>query len=367
MDVKTNRDAGESTLVEDIYAAALGDLSWKSVLHGVRQHTDAQFVGLLTLDGNGVVVAENAVSGDAAWVDALTKSYNEEFYLYDPSLQHVARWSTGRWYDNREWTSPSHRAHSVYHQEFLRPLGLDNWEGTFLNRTSNLSHFLSLMGESSRQDNDRAYRDQIGDIQVHLVRAIRMHTKLDELHKKVTQGEAALDALSSPVFLLDEQRRLLRANFAAQALMEREPALRFVHGQFAATGYSESKQWQAAREHGVIVIPRKEPGARPLVLSLIPVPANTHLAMDRQQPLTFMLAQSARSASERQQHLCVIYGLTAAEAAVCTLLCDDGHSPQVCAEVRQVSIETIRSQIKSIHIKTGVTRLPELVRLLTSL
>jgi DNA-binding CsgD family transcriptional regulator len=314
-----------------------------------------------------MVVADSAVSDDAAWVDGLTKSYNAEFYLYDPSPQNVARWSAGRWYDDREWTSPSHRAHSVYHQEFLRPLGLDNWEGTFLNRTSNLSHFLSLMGESTRQDNDRAYRDQIGDIQVHLVRAIRMHTKLDELHRKVTQGEAALDALSSPVFLLDEQRRLLRANFAAQALMEREPTLRFVHGQFAATGYSESKQWQAALEHGVIVIPRKEPRTRPLVFSLIPVPANTRLATDRQQPMTLMLAQSVRSTSERRQHLCVIYGLTAAEAVVCTLLCDDAHSPQRCADIRQVSVETIRSQIKTIYIKTGVNRLNELVRLLNSL
>lgn len=364
---KTDREVGESALVEDIYAVALGDLSWESVLQGIRQLTGAQFVGLMTLDGNGTAVAQNSVSDDVARSDELRKSYNAEFYLYDPTRRNVASWPTGRWYDDKEWTLPNQRARSIFHQEFLHPRGMNNWEGTFVNRTATLSHFLSLMGGIDGRDIDRAYRDQIGDFLVHLSRAIRMHARLDELQGKIEQGEAALDALSSPLFLLDQQRRLLRANSAAQALMVREPALRFIQGRFAATGYSELKQWQVARERGVIVIPRKEPGMRPLLLNLMPVPANTRLARDSQQPLTLMLAQGIRSPSERRLHLCVIYGLTAAEAAVCTLLCDDGHSPQVCADMRQVSVETIRSQIKSIYIKMGVTRLPELVRLLTSL
>lgn len=367
MDVKNDRGIGKLALVEHIYAAALGDLNWESVLHGIRRLTGTRFVGLMTLDGNGTVVAQNAVGDDAAWVEELTKRYNTDFYLYDPSPQNVASWSAGCWYDDKEWTLPNQRARSIYHQEFLRPRGLDNWEGTFLNRTATLSHFLSLMGEPARQETALTYRDQIGDIQVHLARAIRMHVRFDELKGELAQGEAVLDGLSSPLFLLDEQRRLLRTNSAAQALMLREPALRFVHGRFAATGYSELKQWQSARDFGMIIIPSKTPGRRQLMLSLIPVPANTRLAKDRQKPLTLMLAHGASSASERRQHLCVIFGLTSAEAAVCTLLCDDGHSPQSCAEVRKVSIETIRSQIKSIYVKTGVTRFPELVRLLISL
>jgi len=107
--------------------------------------------------------------------------------------------------------------------------------------------------------------------------------------------------------------------------------------------------------------------ARPLVLSLVRVPARVGLARDRQRPLTLMLAPGARSAAERQRHLCVIYGLTAAEADVCTLLCDKGLSPQACADMGQVAVGTVRSQIKTIYGKTGVARLPELVRLVASL
>ncbi|MES2363066.1 MAG: helix-turn-helix transcriptional regulator [Pseudomonadota bacterium] len=360
-------ESASAALVEDIYATALGDQPWEPVLHGIRQLTGARLVSLMTLDGTGLPMMQKIASDDVGWADELRQSYNAEFHGHDPTGQVVANWAAGRWYDDREWNLPEKRTRSVFHQEFFPPRDAGYWEGTFLHRTETLGHFLSLVGRGGRQDEVRSYRDQIAGIQAHLGRAIRMQARLDELQGQVAQGEAALDALTAPLFLLDEQRRLLRTNAAARALMAREPALRFVQGCFAPAGSLDPASWQAACERGVVVIPCKAPGTRPLVLTLIPVPAQASLARDRQRPLTLMLGSGARSATERQRHLCVIYGLTAAEAAICIQLCDEGLSPQACADVRQVLIGTIRSQIKSIYFKTGVTRLPELVRLVASL
>ena len=49
-----------------------------------------------------------------------------------------------------------------------------------------------------------------------------------------------------------------------------------------------------------------------------------------------------------------LFGLTPAECRVALLL-GDGHTPKVIAGMVGVSIDTIRSQIKSIFSKTGVS------------
>ena len=57
-----------------------------------------------------------------------------------------------------------------------------------------------------------------------------------------------------------------------------------------------------------------------------------------------------------------VYGLTKTEAIVCKLLAE-GYSTQDMADLRNVSLETIRSQIKTILEKTATNSRIELVRL----
>jgi DNA-binding CsgD family transcriptional regulator len=61
--------------------------------------------------------------------------------------------------------------------------------------------------------------------------------------------------------------------------------------------------------------------------------------------------------------LATLYGLTAAEAELVTLLCQ-GETLDEAARIRGVSAHTARSQLKSVFSKTGVSRQADLVRLL---
>ncbi|WP_334002710.1 hypothetical protein [Burkholderia cepacia] len=54
---------------------------------------------------------------------------------------------------------------------------------------------------------------------------------------------------------------------------------------------------------------------------------------------------------------------SSAEADLAVQLCCDGRSPQECAELRGMSIRTIRSRIKSIYAKTEVTQAAQLTSL----
>ncbi|RQO50941.1 hypothetical protein DBV14_17610 [Variovorax sp. KBW07] len=356
-------DADIPALIEDIYATGLGEQSWDPVLKGIRLATGSRLVGLLTMNGEGHTEYASGSSDDDAWAAELTDGYNREFHLHDPSVPVVRNWAAGRWYDDREQNAPEWRARSVIHQEFLVPRRASHWEGTFVHRTPDVSHFLSLIGDGARKDGG-SFRSDVQSIRAHLARALRMRTSFDELQGKIAQGEATFDALSAPAFLLDDQRRLVRANAAGLALMKREPRLNFVHGYFVVAGYTNAVQWQAACKVGLVIIPGLP---RELILSLSPVPAQTHLASDKQRPLILMMAPGLRSAAERQRRLCLIYGLTEAEAEVCMLLCEQGLTPQQCADAREVSVGTIRSQIKRVFFKTNSTRFFELMRLVSAL
>jgi DNA-binding CsgD family transcriptional regulator len=61
----------------------------------------------------------------------------------------------------------------------------------------------------------------------------------------------------------------------------------------------------------------------------------------------------------------VLFGLSPAECRVALLL-GDGHAPKEIAGMIGVTLDTVRSQIKSIFGKTGVSRQSDLVRLLMS-
>ena len=60
-----------------------------------------------------------------------------------------------------------------------------------------------------------------------------------------------------------------------------------------------------------------------------------------------------------------MHGITRAEARLASMLAD-GMSMEEAAEALLVSIQTVRSQLKSVFAKTGVTRQAELVALLLS-
>lgn len=63
------------------------------------------------------------------------------------------------------------------------------------------------------------------------------------------------------------------------------------------------------------------------------------------------------------QRVAAIHGLTRAEARLAALLAD-GVSLEQAAETLAVSVQTARSQLKTVFAKTGVTRQAELVALL---
>jgi DNA-binding CsgD family transcriptional regulator len=355
-------DSVSSALVDDIYAAALGEHGWNVPLQGVRELANVRLAGLLSFEHASQQPAiDNTVGDDDAWVIACRHAYNTEFYRHDPAPGLIGDWPAGRWYEDTVMLPAARRKGSVFYEEFIRPQGLGSTSGLFLHRGEHDSAFLTLVGPTGSQGLEEARRRQIDVLQTHISRALRMQMRLKQQELNAAIAESSLDALPLPVFVLHESRKLLHANARAQGLMSEEPALCFLHGRFAPSCCPGQEQWQAACMQGGLLLTRKN--GSPLPLTLIPLPPHSSLARLGYGRLTLMIAAAPGTASGRAQRLRLFYRLTAAEADLAVLLCCEGLSPQECADLRHVSIGTIRSQLKSIHAKTGVVRSGQLVRL----
>lgn len=351
-----------SSLLDDIYAAALGDQRWEAVLDGVRSSVGVRMATLLSFDDAArVPVIDRAAGDDESWAAECRRAYNTEFYLYDPVVPVAGNWPAGRWFEDVKQLSRPQRAHCVFYQEFLRPYGIGSIAGLYIHRGEHTGAFLSVQCGPESQGLSDAQRVAIEGMGAHISRALRIEARIGELEARVAAAESALDAIPVPVFLLGAQRELRYTNRAADQLIAAEPALRIVNGRFAPEGCVDDAQWRHAFARGGLLLRRAT--GEPLPLALIPVPEQSRLVRERPGVAALMTAADLRSPTARAQRLRVFYGLSSAEADLAVLLCCDGHSPQECAALRGVSIVTIRSQIKSIYAKTEVTRAAQLTSL----
>ena len=353
----------DQLLLDDIYSVALGEQSWEPVLDKIRILLGQRSIGLLTLDHASWASEVNAAVGDdAAWMADVSRAYNTEFYRYDPVAQTLAPgWQAGDWFGDAELLTKQQKSRHVFYQDFMRPYELGSISGLFVRRGERDSTCLSVQGGLESNGLSEAQRREIDAVYPHINRVLRIQMRLREQETRAAIAESTLDTVTAPVFILNDARRLLWANSAADRLLSSEPALRMVHGQFTAAGCADDAPWQAAcRQSGLLV--RRADGT-PLPLTLFPIPQQSRLMRAWHGRLFMMSAADPLKPEGQAKRLQLFFGLTPSEAELTLLMCSDGLSPQECADLRGVALSTVRSQIKAIYAKTGVTRMAQLVAL----
>jgi DNA-binding CsgD family transcriptional regulator/PAS domain-containing protein len=313
-------------------------------------------------DDTSRLASINCASGDDdAWTEKCLGDYGNEFYLYDPGAAAIANWPVGRWLEDQAITTAAQRASSIFYQEFMCPNAVGSISAAFILRDGVDSAILSLLGGPESHGLTNEQHRQCSLLGKHFSRALRIGRQLGQLNARAAVAEATLGQLPVPVFLLDEKRTLLYANAAALALVNSEPALRCSQGRLVAHVFADDAQWRQALARGALMLPRANGhGGK---FALMNVPAPSQLGQQYPRPITLMTAPQLGAPGERETRLRAFYGLTASEAQVAIMVCCDGLSPAKCAELREVAIDTVRSQLKSIQAKMGVSRTAELVKI----
>ncbi|HEX4024284.1 MAG TPA: LuxR C-terminal-related transcriptional regulator [Steroidobacteraceae bacterium] len=112
-----------------------------------------------------------------------------------------------------------------------------------------------------------------------------------------------------------------------------------------------------------MLLPR--PGKHPLQVRVLPLRTEGVLGLSPASVLV-LVTDPEQATAHPAEPLRLLYGFTASEAEIANQLCA-GLVPEPIAELRHVSLGTVRVQIKQLMHKAGVRRQAELVRLMLML
>lgn len=213
----------------------------------------------------------------------------------------------------------------------------------------------------------------------HVAKVVEIHRSFCLLKQRYNAVLAALDHVKIGVCVAGPHGDVIVANSEAQRIFSLADGLMLGVGSHLATSDPEAAgairvaignavltaQGEGDTSESAIAIHRRS-GAYPFLVEVAPLKDSTGeierelsgallFIVDPENPRPFALDNMVRC-----------FGLTEAESLVCALMVRGLTDSEIAAQ-RDVSVETVRSQTKSIYRKSGVSRRADLIRLTLSL
>ncbi|WP_041770159.1 helix-turn-helix transcriptional regulator [Metapseudomonas resinovorans] len=353
------------SLVNLCYECVLDPGAWRPLLDHLAAATGHQMGALLFLDQRDQRPRVTSIhSCDPASVEA----YNAYYHQFDPAKEMLVPRAVGSWYHDLEELGSRRIQRDLYYQEFHIPFGMHNISCIKLHETAASGTYLSLLTAVGATLPEMPQRDLLARLSPHLLRAARMSDRLQELELEVAHRDLLLERHPAPVWLLNGEGRVLYGNRQAEqrlgqpqfALQGRQGRL---HGK-ALDGRLQALIRQAVGRDG-----KRRAGWLDLdseaqsQLLVTPLPEDLALAARHRGPLVLVALLENQPAS---QLLADLFQLTPAERRLADLLVR-GLTPEACAARLNVSINTVRTQLRALFRKTETERQAELVHLFTRL
>lgn len=210
----------------------------------------------------------------------------------------------------------------------------------------------------------------------HFKRALRIHKEFHRLRTRQQSLESALGRFMTGLIILGPDGTVNYCNPVAEAMLSRHQALSITdHGHLHAHYPQENQRLQAllaqqaSADRQDITSHNQAIGLnhpdREHILSLMVAPLDSALTDDPQPAgsVALYLCDPDSSFNLPTESLRTLYDMTPTEASVAIALVN-GQSPNQISEQHGVSVDTVRSQLKSIYLKMGVKKQQDVIRTL---
>lgn len=271
----------------------------------------------------------------------------------------------------RQFVSDEDFRASEMYQQALAPVGMEYSMGVYIPIEEKLISVISVIRGPDSAPFTVTDCGEFSRLVPHLSRAVSMHGAFRRSQEELANVKALLDAMPLGMMVVDDDEVKV-ANRAARSLLDEGNAMRVRNGRLhGATQRADTDLRDAVHQ----------------ALSGTDQPVGVILPLDHAEPIRAVIrrlhAKSARmlgTPSEAvalyvtdprkpletpQEILQRLFGLTAREAAVLQILAEGQDANAVAARLG-VGITTVRSHIKHIKGRIGVSRQAELVRLVLS-
>lgn len=369
-EINTTMQSNSDKLLSHLYDAVMAPSGFQMFIEQLREVFDLKAVTMIIRHAE-----TQEIKG--LWLSGLTKQWLESYsldYARDDMLaQHIMVSPIAHFYaSNLDVPNAEHFIKTRFYNEWIVPQGVAYAAGAVVLQEGAWLTLLIVQRAPTQPPFTRNEMDALNQLVPHLQRTIQMRQRFAELQLGQNFLAGGLDVLAMPTLLFDEFGAVAHYNRSAATLLNKQDNLRLDNGHLQAQDKETTRKLsleisiaiRASRGednnlNSVVLLPRT--GHLPLMLMIAPLqlsgPAPIHGAA-----LLFVFDPEA-APSITVDLVRRLFALSEAEAELAVALCC-GKTLDDVAQQRGTSINTVKSQLKSIFLKTGTKRQPELVSLL---
>jgi len=316
------------------------------------------------------------MSGLSGFPEEVTKRYEgPDGFIKDIRVAHKANLVPGKVFREYEYV-PDRVAYAT--NEWIRyqreALGLYWCMSAHVSTHGLWSDYISVNRLHSRGPHTDEEKANLQALLPHLARAAELHRMVSRLEERYGAVLAVLDKLLVGLVILDLKGRVAVANTAARSAWGaggvlqigadgRLHACQLRDDAALAALISRTSMTADARDQsdgGTIVVDRR--GAGSLLIEVMPIRDDGFSDGDHIRGTAVFILDPSSPNRISVDGLSKIFKLTASEQSVADSLVN-GADVRDVAESRGTSVQTVRSQLKAIFLKTGAASQLDLVRL----
>ncbi|HLA78172.1 MAG TPA: helix-turn-helix transcriptional regulator [Vicinamibacteria bacterium] len=367
-------DGAAPDLVERLYAAVGSEPDLREVLATVARHLHSDFVAIHEYDhrrrqARAIPIHNFEQRWHRAYVDHFSR-----VNVWMINGRHTIR--PGGLTLSHEMYPEGRLGQTEWYADFLRPQGLRHSMGAVLSTDQDFSTTMAFMRGPRPGHYGEPEVTFVRNISSHLRQALRLHRRLAEAQAQTAAVSHALDRFPMAVVLVDGRGGVVAMNRAGSELLGEGDGLSLAVDRLVAngrearalrallTGAIETTLGRSAQGGGGLLVERPS-GRRPLQVWVTPLPRDPHGFGVRGALAAVFVSEPERGHPLSPECLAGLHDLTAAESRLASLLAQ-GQDLKQAAETLALSLHTVRTQLRSVFLKTGTRRQAELVHLLLS-
>jgi DNA-binding CsgD family transcriptional regulator/PAS domain-containing protein len=357
-----------SELIGLIYEGPLEEVPWRTFLMRCQELMSARVSNLIlrspSTPGLGIM---RVVGG----VPEHIVTYNERSYALDPFIN----LPPGEVVTLHEFMGSEALLASDFYRLVMEPSDLYDVLGADFQIPREVEvRFRICRGRAARSFNDED-RAIFRALLPHLQRAVHMHVRINKIESERAVYSGAIDQMRVGAIILDESGRVLSVNERARELLDQKDGVALRDEQLVLSTRERTRELQervnrviAQQKSGgpavveAMRIPRSSAGGE-LGLVIRPVPENQWAEAEAVPSAVIFLSDPQAQAEAPLQVIKQLFGFTPAEASLAMLMAN-GMTLDEAADAMGVSRNTVRTHLRSVFAKTGVTRQPMLVSLI---
>lgn len=277
--------------------------------------------------------------------------------------------------DDQLWTNDEELKNRPDYRYLLDTVGVFRKAGARLNDNPSWFDNIAFQFDSRHTKVPSSSLDSIRFLLPHLSKAVEIGRTFSMLKAKYNAVLGALDFIEVGICIALQSKAVIISNQEANRILSEQDGLTLTKDKrFKVRDAEMSAELSRAIEdiakaalgkdsvaERTLLIQRSNTDL-PLIVEVSPIRDTDNEIDSDLSGALILLIDPSTGTSVNTERVSSVFGLTQSEGEVCRHLIDGSSNAEI-AETRNVSLDTVKSQVASILRKTGTTRRSELVRL----